>query len=186
MTMKQMKPEQAMAGVLRHGCPPVMAMLCCFAACACLQLGCVDTFDRTPPPVVVVNHPPHPTSDRFGPLYGTIDGITSASLIIDSGFVSATSCTLYIYSKYCNGLIPIRLGEDSATFSSSDKLTRLPFCPDTTQIGNYFEYIYPNLKPKTKYYLTIKGYWSIADAWVLQCSFTTRADSSADTTNPVP
>ena len=145
----------------------------------------MDTFDRTPPPVVVVNHPPHPTSDRFGPIYGAIDGITSASLIIDSGFVSATSCTLYIYLKYCNGIIPIRLGEDSTTFTSSDRLTRLPFCPDTSLIGNWLEYIYAGLKPKTKYYLTIKGYWSIADAWVLQCSFTTRADSSADTTNPV-
>jgi hypothetical protein len=184
--MKQKKPEEAMAGARRRGCPPVMALLCCFVACAFLQLGCVDTFDRTPPPVVVVNHPPNPTSDRFGPIYGTIDGLTSASLVIDSGFVSATSCTLYIYLKYCNGLIPIRLGENPTIFTSNDRLTRLPFCSDTNQIGNWLEYIYTGLKPKTKYYLAIKGYWSIADAWVLQYSFTTRADSSADTSNPVP
>jgi hypothetical protein len=145
----------------------------------------MDTFNRTPPPVVVVNHPPHPTSDRFGPIYGTVDGITCASLVVDSAYVSATTCTLYIYIKYCNGLIPIRLGEDSTTYSRSDKLTTPTYCPDTTQSGN-IEYVYSNLTPKTKYYLTIKGFWSIADAWVLQCSFTTRADSSADTANPVP
>ena len=145
----------------------------------------MDTFDRTPPPVVVVNHPPHPTSDRFGPLYGTIDGITSASLIIDSGFVTATSCSLYIYVKYCNGLIPIRLGEDSTTFSRNDKLTTPTYCPDTTRSGN-IEYVYSNLKPKTKYYLSIKGFWSISDEWVLKYSFTTRADSSADTSNQIP
>ena len=186
MTMKQKKFEDVMADARWRVCPPVTAVVCWFVACACLQLGCMDTFDRTPPPVVVVNHPPHPNSDRFDTIYGTIDGKTSASLIIDSGFVTATSCTLYIYSKYCNGLLPIRLGVDSTIFTANDKLTRLPFCPDTNQIGNWFVYIYPNLIPKTKYYLSIKGFWSIADAWVLKYSFTTRADSSADTSNPIP
>ena len=180
--MERKMYEGTRLGAPQWGCPAITVSIYFFVACAFLQLGCMDTFDRTPPPVVVVNHPPHPTSDRFGPIYGTIDGITSASLIIDSGFVTATSCSLYIYVKYCNGLIPIRFGEDPTTFTSNDKLTRLPFCPDTSQIGNWLEYIYTGLKPKTKYYLAIKGYWSIADAWVLQYSFTTRAD----TTNPVP
>lgn len=175
-----------MAGMRRWGPSPVTAALCCCAACACLQLGCTDTYDRTPPPVVVVNHPPHPTSDRFGPVYCTIDGVTSASLVVDSAFVSSTSCTLYVYAKYCNGLIPIRLSLDSTTYILNDKFTKPQFCPDTTQLGNWFEYIYPNLKPSTKYYLSIKGFWTIADAWVLQCSFTTRADSSAVPSNPVP
>jgi hypothetical protein len=170
----------------RHGRRPALSILCWFLACACIVLACTDTFDRSPPSVITNNHPPPPNSNRFGPIYNTIDGATSASLIVDSGVASATECTLYIYSKYCNGLLKIKLGEDSTSYSVSDKLTRLPYCPDTTWLGNYFEYIYSGLKPKTTYYLEIKGFWSIADAWILHGSFTTRADSSADTSNPVP
>jgi hypothetical protein len=43
-------------------------------------------------------------------------------------------------------------------------------------------YVYTGLKPNTKYYLDIKGFWTL-DVWKLDSSFTTKADTSVDTSS---
>gem|GEM_PF-6332240 len=160
---------------------------CVMLACGITMVGCgdsfVDTFNKTPPPGVVVQHPPRPTSNWIDSIYPT-DATTSATLCVTGGWVSATECTLYIFLKYCDGITRIRLGTDSNNYTlTKGYLTDTPYCPDTTSTFVHLTYVYSGLTPATKYYLDIMGFWGIAQPWQLDGSFTTRRDSSLDTSS---
>jgi hypothetical protein len=156
----------------------ICILLCCFF----VLFNCVDSsdIDKTSLPPVSHIRPPNPTSDR-------IDAISSSTLLlrIDSGFVGARQCTLYIYTKYCNGIIRIRLGEKKNNYTIRDVLTKRPYCPDSTWTDDYITYVFPELKPQTKYFLNLYGTWGDVTniPWTLDTSFTTRPDSSADTSS---
>jgi hypothetical protein len=167
-----------------HGMVAARA-LCVMLASGIALVGCgdsfVDSFNKTPPPGVVVQHPPHPTSNWIDSINPT-DGTTSATLCVTGGWVSSTECSLYIFLKYCDGTTRIRLGTDSNSYTlTKGYLTDTPYCPDSTATFVHLTYVYSGLTPGKKYYLNIMGYWGIAQPWQLDGSFTTRPDSSLDT-----
>ena len=129
----------------------------------------MDSFNKTPVPVIHVTHPPN--SNWFGEMDCT-DGTTRASLRIDSGHMGSTQCTIYVYSRWCNGIFRVRYGEDPSSWSSSDRITKPGYCSDSA-LPFETTFVFSGLNPGTTYYFDIMAFWSIAQPWQLDSSFTT-------------
>lgn len=148
-----------------------------------LLLACsnyyLDSFNKTPVQmrVGVTNK-----SNWFGEMDAT-DGTTRATFRVDSGYLGSSQCTLWIFSKFCNGTYRIRLGEDRSSFSSSTPLVLPAYCSDSTLTFQEM-FVCNGLKPNTKYYFEAIGIWGPVTAyyrWQLDSSFTTLADTSSGT-----
>lgn len=162
----------------------VAVMLRVLLACAFPLFNCADSYNKTPIHITA-SQSTRPPDAVIQP-----DAITSSTYVLrfDSGFVGATECTLYLFMQYCNGVIRIRLGEQENNYTVRDFLSQPKYCPDTSWLYNYVSYIFSGLTPKTRYYLNIYGTWGDVTniPWIMNGTFTTRADSSADTTKPIP
>jgi len=153
----------------------------CITVCAVMILGCgnalVDTFNETPVQVVEKKH----SANWFGPMYNPdneLDATTRATLRVDSGHVGTTQCTLYIFSKYCDGIFRIRLGEAPSNYTLTGRLVKPSFGCDSNS-PFLSEYVYTSLNPGTKYYFDIMAFWGIVQPWQLDSCFTTWPDSAS-------
>lgn len=135
----------------------------------------LDSFNKTPIQIKAATH----KSNWFGEMDAT-DGTTRATFRIDSGYLGSSQCTLWIFSKFCNGTYRVRLGEDRSSFSVSTPLVLPAYCSDST-LTFQLMFVCNGLKPNTKYYFAAIGIWGPVAAyykWQLDSNFTTLPDTS--------
>jgi hypothetical protein len=145
-----------------------------FLACTIPVFNCVDSYNKGPVQQIqqrISDIPP--------------DAVTSSTpyLHFESGYIGSTQCTLNLFMKYCNGVTRIRLGLQPKVYFLRDSLSKPPYCPDSSWNDNYTTYVFFNLKPSTMYYFNIYGSWGDVSnpPWIMDGHFTTKPDSSADT-----
>jgi hypothetical protein len=157
-------------------------LLCPLLACGIALVGCgdsfVDSFNKAPVEITKVTH----AANWFDHMLNTADGTTSASLRVDSGHLGSTQCTLYLYSKFCNGIFRIRLGEAPPNYTFSTHITKPPYCSDST-LSFTTAYVCSSLTPGTKYYFDIMGFWGLVQPWQLDSCFITESEVPAGTSS---
>jgi hypothetical protein len=149
---------------------------------------CGDSFNKSPlPPVILVN--PRDSSRTVNVSTIHYDAGTSASVRVDSGFVSATSCTLYMYLEYANGTSLLMIGKRKSHSmlipDEIDTINRPPYCNDTNKQFDHFTFVYHDLLPHQRYYVEFYAEWYTPIInWRFDSLTFTTTDTSNSTTSP--
>jgi hypothetical protein len=142
------------------------ALLVVVICCACL-LTCGDSFSKFPVHAVAIINPRD--SARIIDLsHVTPDAVTMSTLRIDSAFISATTCTLYLFLKYANGFTWVMLSKRPIKYYQLDTIDTITKALDPNAQNVHLMYVFQNLRPKTLYYFDLHGEWYTDDGRTLR------------------
>jgi hypothetical protein len=144
----------------------VATLLAVWACCACL-LDCGDSFSKFPVHAVA-NINPRDSARIVDLSHVYYDAVTSASLRVDSAFVSATTCTLYLFMRYANGSTWVMLSKRPIKYYQLDTTDTITKGLDPNAQNVHLMYVFQNLRPKTLYYFDLHGEWYFEDGRTLR------------------
>jgi hypothetical protein len=144
-----------------RGSPPQKlnaVTLCVIAGVLIPIFTCGDSFSKFPIHAVI-NVNPRDSARIIDLSHVYYDAVTSASLRVDSGFISAKTCTLYLFMRYANGNTAVFLSRRPYRYDLIDTISRPPYCLDSTEQNIHIQYVFSNLIPNTKYFFQVYGDW---------------------------